>query len=173
MLRDKRTARLVGKCLSRLRSRGAHAAEIGARPLRIDGSFFHRRVRGISRDASGRLHAALLEGGLIGKRGTQDEGLLLDDPRVSAWREAVRAASRDDGGSAGGSAGGHLGGGLGGGLGGHPSFSWEGGVDELTADRSAISEELNVAWAEHEIISDHMGPFSPYNAPRFCHMSEI
>lgn len=34
------------------------------------------------------------------------------------------------------------------------------GLDSLQPEKSAVSEELNLAWARHEIISDHVDEVS-------------
>jgi len=130
MARDARTAALVDKCLRKLKASGLKAAAIEVPPLAIDDSFFAHRIASLGTATSQRLRRVLDKAGLL-----DAAGKLIDDPRGSAWRDAVRGAS-----------------GL---LEQLPGIA-PGVADSLQADESAVAEELNVAWAAHEITADFM-----------------
>lgn len=133
MERDGRTSAMVDKCVAKLTKNGLKAAQILAPSLPIDDAFFSNRIVGLSGHASQRLRHALERASLL-----DGQGKLRDDPRRSDWREAVRAAP------------------------GAPTLSEQlpgvapGHADSLQPDASALSEELNVAWAMHEITADFM-----------------
>eukprot|EP00316_Scyphosphaera_apsteinii_P020767 CAMPEP_0119314500 /NCGR_PEP_ID=MMETSP1333-20130426/32946_1 /TAXON_ID=418940 /ORGANISM="Scyphosphaera apsteinii, Strain RCC1455" /LENGTH=355 /DNA_ID=CAMNT_0007319619 /DNA_START=23 /DNA_END=1090 /DNA_ORIENTATION=+ len=130
MQRDQRTASLVHKCVHKLRESGTRAEQLTITPLPVNASFYKRRVRNVSSALSVALHKALLEAGLI----DAVNHMLIDDPRRSNWREAVAQAP---------------------GLAVSLPGTAEGVADTLIADQSALAEELNVAWAQHEIIADY------------------
>ena len=125
MARDQRTAQLVHHCLRRLRNesgKGA-AAQIEVAPQRADADFFLRRIERLERGTAADLHAALQSSALL-----DGDGFLRQDPRGTAWREALTA---------------HAGGTLARALPG-PSAD---APDSLEPDRSAVSEALNVCTA--------------------------
>ncbi len=131
MPRDTRTAALVHRCVRFVRQhRGGRSEKVEAQPLPINASFFARRIRGVSLPTSAALHRALLPA-------LDESGMLLEDPRGSDWRRLVETAP--------------------GGLAGALPGARPGEKDSLEADQSAVAEELNVAWASHEITSDYMG----------------
>lgn len=133
MERDGRTSAMVEKCVAKLTKNGLKAAQIQAPSLPIDDAFFSSRISGLSGHASQRLRHALERASLL-----DGQGKLRDDPRRSDWREAVRGAS------------------------GAPPLAEQlpgvapGQADSLQPDASALAEELNVAWAMHEITADFM-----------------
>lgn len=129
MPRDQRTAAYVTRCVKRLRQGGVVAHEIEVHPQRPTAEFFLQRIEGLSPASANALHAALKKGGLLNA-----SGHLRDDPRRSSWRDVVHSTP-----------------GLGDAL---PGPSPNGAPDSLVGDESAVSEALNVAWAQHEIASD-------------------
>ena len=74
--------------MRKLNRSGLKAAAIEVPPLAIDESFFSRRVGGLGGGASQRLRRVLDKAGLL-----DGAGKLTEDPRGSAWREAVRGAA--------------------------------------------------------------------------------
>ena len=128
MPRDERTAGLVKRCLRKLKADGITAAEIEAKPLQVDAHFFSGRIDALSHATSAQLHAALKAGKLL-----DTEGKLTEDPRRSEWRNVVLAAGLQHS---------------------LPGLA-PGEPDSLQPDASPLAEVLNVAWAAHEIVSDH------------------
>ncbi|KAL1499502.1 hypothetical protein AB1Y20_011705 [Prymnesium parvum] len=128
MKRDERTAALAKRCVRKLAQDGVQAAEIEHAPLRVEPRLF-LRISGMDLPTATRLHQALQHAQLL-----DDDGFLLQDPRRSHWRSAV-IANRS---------------------------LWRqlpgvrpGEHDTLQPDESPVAEVLNVAWAMHEITSDH------------------
>jgi len=120
MSRDQNTADFSKGMSPELTKDGLAVLNNVAEPLPLSETFFYDRVETISRTDSALLYAAIKGGGLL-----DDQGLLLEDPRSSQWREVVKAR--------------------------FPELLQ---FDSLNADESAISEELNVAWAMHEFTGD-------------------
>lgn len=129
MPRDRRTASLVHKCVHHLKQQGVAADQLEIAPQRPTADFFLQRIVRIDASTARSLHGALQKGGLL-----DDQGYLSDDPRRTAWREAVSSQR-----------------GL---LARLPGPGAGGPPDSLVSDQSAVSEALNVAWAAHEIVSD-------------------
>ncbi len=130
MARDTRTSALVDKCVRKLKQNGFKAASIEVPPLAITDDYFASRIAGLGGATSQRLRRVLDKASLL-----DGAGKLLDDPRRTPWRDAVRAAS---------------------GLAEQLPGVAPGVTDSLQADESAVAEELNVAWAAHEITADYM-----------------
>ena len=130
MPRDQRTASFVQKCLKRLHQNGSTAQQIEVHPKRPTADFFAERIARLAPGTAAALHGALRRAGLL-----DTDGFLQNDPRRTAWREAIGASPglRDS----------------------LPGPS-PGTTDSLRADESAVAEALNVAWAAHEIASDPM-----------------
>ena len=132
MSRDQRTAAFVHKDVKRIKNMSSGQAEqIEVAPQKPSAAFFTDRIERLDSAAASALHAALRRHGLLNA-----DGFLAEDPRRSAWREAIRASD-----------------GLGARL---PGPGPNSPADTLVGDESAVSEVLNVAWAMHEIVSDEM-----------------
>jgi hypothetical protein len=131
MPRDQRTASYVHKNVKRIRSfSGGHAQHLEVHPQKPTAAFFTERIDRLSHDAAKMLHAALQRASLL-----DADGYLADDPRHTPWRDAIRSS---------GALSARL-----------PGSATPGAPDSLRADESAVAEALNVAWAMHEIVSDH------------------
>lgn len=137
MAKDRRTARYVHLCLQKLRGSSADessrlvAHEVEVAPQRPTAAFFLARIDRLSEATATQLHSTLAGSGLL-----DEAGYLRDDPRQTAWRQALCAS---------------------GGLCAALPGPLEGGpADSLEADASKVAEALNVAWAIHEIMSDPM-----------------
>ena len=83
MPRDTYTAANVQKCLRRLRTRGA---QIEVKPQAITAALFSTKIHGLSERVAAQLVDALRNAHML-----DSEGFLADDPRGSAWRNAVRS----------------------------------------------------------------------------------
>jgi hypothetical protein len=132
MEKDLHTLAAVRHATTVLRSRGRYAEMVVAPALPITPHFFSDRIPNFPRphiDAStatvlsAKIHSRLRSAGMLDR-----DGLLLEDPRQTAWRDALRDLLET----------GQL------------------LRDTLEADKSPISEELNVAFAGHEITADFM-----------------
>lgn len=136
MPRDGRTASMVSKCMHHMKQKHrntsghAHSVhEIQVPPQKPTASFFRERIERLDASTAEALHTALQTSGLL-----DAEGFLRQDPRGSAWREAIRATPRL--------------------VSSLPGPTASGPPDSLRPDKSAVAEALNVAWAMHEIVSD-------------------
>ena len=129
MKRDEHTATMAKRCIRKLKADGVSASEIEHAPLRVTARLFSERIRGLAVATAERLHRALLDFWLL-----DADGFLLHDPRRSGWREAIAADAA-----------------LARAL---PGLA-PGEPDTLQPDESPVAEVLNVAWAMHEIMSDH------------------
>ena len=150
MPRDRRMAKVVQADLRRLEKLHVPHAELKLMPQSMGPYFFSGRIPGkVTKDMSMTLVRALADHGLV-----DANGHLTENPRRLAWKEVTIA----DVGSAGRGGGGR------GGYGGDPqsrAATAQAGVERLRAmlrmetERSPIAEELNVAWAAHEISGQH------------------
>jgi hypothetical protein len=131
MARDGRTTSMVHKCVRKLKQSGGVAHQIEVPPKKISAEFFSERIERLAPATATQLHSAIKAGGLL-----DGDGMLLEDPRRSPWREALEKVP-----------------GL---LAALPGPRAEGPPDSLRPDQSALAEVLNVAWAAHEIMSDPM-----------------
>jgi hypothetical protein len=150
MPRDRRMAKVVQADLRRLEKLHVPHAELKLMPQSMGPYFFSGRIPGkVTKDMSMTLVRALADHGLV-----DANGHLTENPRRLAWKEVTIA----DVGSAG-----RGGGGRGGYGDDHQSraAAAQAGVERLRAmlrletERSPIAEELNVAWAAHEISGQH------------------
>eukprot|EP00290_Baffinella_frigidus_P057659 CAMPEP_0180367508 /NCGR_PEP_ID=MMETSP0989-20121125/16891_1 /TAXON_ID=697907 /ORGANISM="non described non described, Strain CCMP2293" /LENGTH=410 /DNA_ID=CAMNT_0022361605 /DNA_START=48 /DNA_END=1281 /DNA_ORIENTATION=- len=116
MPRDERSARKIAEDLARLSSLKRPTLELKCNPKAITGTFFSDMMPDVSGEVSLALYTALNSKGLL-----DEKGFLLQDPRKSGWREALKAV---------------------------PQVS-NGGLS-LAKDQSGVSELMNVAWASHE-----------------------
>jgi hypothetical protein len=127
MQRDERTLRNVQRTVQHLSEHNKIAEVVVAKELPLQDSYFSDRIDGMSPDLSRSIGSALRNCELL------DEGrYLLQDPRVTDWRECLRRNKEL-----------------------MLQISKE-AEDSLEADVSAISEELNVAYAMHELTANHM-----------------
>jgi hypothetical protein len=95
----------------------------------VEPQLFTSRIRGLELPTARQLHRRLVEAQLL-----DGDGFLRYDPRRSDWRQAVAddAALAQK----------------------LPGLA-PGVADTLQPDESPLAEVLNVAWAMHEIVSDH------------------
>lgn len=126
MERDKGLAAWVNSYLQEEGKRVGDDAVVLTPPHPVAPHFFQQHAN-ISSSISTAIYQLLQSGGFL-----DGQGYLREDPRRSGWRECLMA---DKGGVAG----------------------WlKRWGDDLVPDRSAVSELLNVAFAQHEIIAEHM-----------------
>uniref|UniRef100_A0A6U4HBT8 Uncharacterized protein n=1 Tax=Vitrella brassicaformis TaxID=1169539 RepID=A0A6U4HBT8_9ALVE len=124
MSKDKATTRVVRGNIEGLRERQRPALLLSVKPHPITPKFFSDRIPEIDEELSGKLHKALRDKQLI-----DEDGFLKENPRDShrcPWRELFDLTVTE---------------------------IKDRGIS-LTADESAISEELNIAWASHEITAE-------------------
>ena len=127
MPRDASTAKKIRGAVKTLKQLHIATEEWEAHPLPVPDTFFAERIEAVQGDQSMALVQALRKGGII----DLNTEMLRTDPRDGRWRHALRndpAASQVIA---------ELG-------------------DSLVADESPIAEELNVAWATHELSAAHM-----------------
>ena len=127
MPRDERTARLITHAVDTLQHLGVRHRVVEVLPRPIGSSYFSRYIDGVSDAQSNTLRDALVAAGLL----AESDSLLTQDPRGGRWRIALRAHEPAT----------------------HVVYALG---DSLEPDESAISEELNVAWAMHEITSQNI-----------------
>jgi len=121
MTRDLRTLHIVQRQIEFLKKSdpGSLSAICQVGPIPIDPLFFHHRIGGkLTAEISQKIYGALKQNGYL-----DAEGLVVEDPRRSSWRDIVAQSA------------------------GLQTF------DGLKADESAISEEMNVAFSMHELTS--------------------
>eukprot|EP00937_MAST-01D_sp_MAST-1D-sp2_P001590 g1590.t1 len=135
MERDEGTSAGVAMDIAELKRLGVPTREVRVRARPVTAAFFSDAIDEISPAQSAALHGALQGAGYLasssGEDGAGAEGadLLLQDPRRSDWREVLRAA---------------------------PAVASVLKGDSLVADESALAEEMNVAWAMHELTAEHI-----------------
>ena len=123
MPRDARNARRVDEAVERLERLGRPVVALTAGPQAVTEAFVEQRLpKGGPKGEAAGVVAALGAAALL-----DAEGLLVEDPRRSRWREALRRA------------------------GAVPDEA----RDALQADASPLAEALNVAWAQHEYTAEH------------------
>lgn len=136
MEKDTRTLRNMQRTARYLTQHHVTAEVLMATALPLTESYFSDRIRGLSYDTSRGIVRALHSCSLV-----DDTGFLLHDPRVTKWRDClglypwvVHNISKDSG---------H----------GNDLYTL---ADSLKADESPVSEELNVAYAMHELTANYM-----------------
>ncbi|CAI7881777.1 unnamed protein product [Closterium sp. NIES-54] len=167
MPKDEQRAEAVERAVEILRSKGSEAGQIPCLEKRLGPSFLSDRIPNLTLAASERIFQALKQGGVVGEDGRmvrdgrrsgwiavlQKEGVMEELERGSKYSRAGEGTGGEGGGegdeeeegAGGGEESGESGGGEGGG--------GEGGGSE--AMEGAIEEELNVAFAFHEMTSEH------------------
>ena len=127
MVRDKRTSRLVERCVATLARQSVMHSVYETEPQPLTPTFFSDAIPHMDGQQSSALFAALVQAQLV-----SPQGELHADPRTTPWREALFADSIVN------------------------EILLAVG-DTLVADESAIAEELNVAWAQHELVGSAIG----------------
>ena len=124
MKRDQRTAWRVQQNIATLEQQGVVHSVREIEPAALTPSFFSDAIEHISAEQSRTIFDALRNASLL-----DASGALRDDPRTAPWREALRSNPA--------------------------SATLLGGAlhDTLVPDESGIAEELNVAYAQHELFS--------------------
>lgn len=132
MEKDMKILAAVKRTTTALQKHGRHAEMIVAPALAITPHFFSDRIPNFPRPGIADSAAAALSSKIVSRLKIagilDDAGRLKEDPRRSNWRNVLQHLLQS----------GHL----------HS--------DTLEADKSAISEELNLAFAYHEITADFM-----------------
>ena len=124
MQRDERTLRSVEKTVHHLTKHHKIAELVEAKEIPLEENFFSDRISNLSPAVSSALVATLQECNLL-----DESKYLLQDPRVTDWRVCLQ---RND----------------------SLWMSIAATQDSLESDRSPISEELNVAYAMHELTAN-------------------
>ena len=135
MPRDAALGELVSSDLAALHAANVTAEEVQVHPLPVTPRFLTQRIGGLTNETAAAVHVALVGADLL-----DGAGFLRQDPRRSAWREALAAAGVLD------------------------ANSTLAGRDTLAPDESALAEVLNLAYAVHEIcgtpeVTDRMLDF--------------
>ena len=125
MPKDQHIARHVQKAVQTLQRRGIPASQLSCMPISLikEPAFFFTHGNALSKKESEVFINALKKANYLSL-----DGFLLEDPRLSRWREVAQEVLSSE----------------------------VRGKDSLRADESAIAEVMNVAWAEHEITDEHI-----------------
>mmetsp|Transcript_8722 Transcript_8722/g.14819 ORF Transcript_8722/g.14819 Transcript_8722/m.14819 type:complete len:362 (+) Transcript_8722:69-1154(+) len=125
MTKDDHTLRGVQRTVRYLHQHNKIAELSEANEIPLEEAYFSDRVVGITPQMSKDIVTTLSGCNLL-----DESSYLLQDPRVSAWRECLKSSKQ----------------------------LWEqiAAMDSLDADLSPISEEMNVAYAMHELTGNHM-----------------
>lgn len=127
MPRDDLTAHAVKTGMEQLESSfGITMVEWTLEPIPLHARFFSDRIANVTVEQSAAIFSALKEGGQL-----DAAGMLKFQPRSGVWKMSIRADPA-------------------------ASAVIKALGDTLVADASPVAEEMNVAFAHHEISADHM-----------------